>query len=60
MQVSIETTTGLERRMKVQIPAERVEREVEQRLKSLGKRAKLNGFRPGKIPYDVVKKRFGS
>jgi trigger factor len=60
MQVSIETTTGLERRMKVQVPAERVEREVEQRLKSLGKKAKLNGFRPGKIPYDVVKKRFGN
>jgi trigger factor len=60
MQVSIETTTGLERRMKVQVPAERVEREVEQRLKSLGKKAKLNGFRPGKVPYDVVKKRFGS
>jgi trigger factor len=60
MQVSIETTTGLERRMKVQVPAERVEREVEQRLKSLGKKAKLNGFRPGKIPYDVVKKRFGT
>ncbi|MDE2235522.1 MAG: trigger factor [Gammaproteobacteria bacterium] len=46
--------------MKVLVPAERVEREVEQRLKSLGKRAKLNGFRPGKIPYDVVKKRFGN
>jgi trigger factor len=60
MQVSIETTTGLERRMKVQVPAERVEHEVEQRLKSLGRSAKLNGFRPGKIPYDVVKKRFGT
>lgn len=60
MQVSIETTAGLERRMKVQVPAERVEHEVEQRLKSLGKQAKLNGFRPGKIPFDVVKKRFGS
>ncbi|MBU6420809.1 MAG: trigger factor [Gammaproteobacteria bacterium] len=59
MQVSIETTAGLERRMKVQVPAERVEREVEQRLRNLGKRAKLNGFRPGKIPFDVVKKRFG-
>jgi len=59
MQVSIETTAGLERRMRVQVPAERVEREVEQRLKNLGKRAKLNGFRPGKIPFDVVKKRFG-
>lgn len=59
MQVSIETTGDLERRMKVQVPAERVEREVEQRLKDLGKRAKLNGFRPGKIPLSVVKKRFG-
>lgn len=59
MQVSIETTAGLERRMRVQVPAERVEREVEQRLRNLGKRAKLNGFRPGKIPFDVVKKRFG-
>lgn len=59
MQVSIEKTNGLERRMKVQVPAERVEREVEERLRSLGKRVKLNGFRPGKIPFDVVKKRFG-
>ncbi len=60
MQVSVETTGGLERRMKVQVPAERVEREVEQRLKSLGKRAKINGFRPGKVPLEVVKKRFGN
>lgn len=59
MQVSIETTGDLERRMKVQVPAERVEREVEHRLRDLGKRAKLNGFRPGKIPFSVVKKRFG-
>ncbi|MGB9428644.1 MAG: trigger factor [Gammaproteobacteria bacterium] len=59
MQVSIETTSGLGRRMKVQVPAERVEQEVEQRLKTLGKRTKLNGFRPGKIPFEVVKKRFG-
>lgn len=60
MQVSIETTSGLERRMKVQVPAERVEHEIEQRLRNLGKNAKLNGFRPGKIPFEVVKKRFGS
>lgn len=59
MQVSIEKTSGLERRMKVQVPAERVEREVEERLRTLGKRVKLNGFRPGKIPFDVVKQRFG-
>lgn len=59
MQVSVEATGGLERRMKVQVPAERVEHEVEQRLRDLGKRAKLNGFRPGKVPPSVVKKRFG-
>ncbi|MGE5623941.1 MAG: trigger factor [Bacillota bacterium] len=59
MQVSLETTRGLERRMKVQVPAERVEREVEDRLKSLSKRAKIDGFRPGKVPMNVVKQRFG-
>lgn len=59
MQVSLETTSGLERRMKVQVPAERVEREVEDRLKSLSKRAKIDGFRPGKVPFNVVKQRFG-
>ena len=59
MQVSLETTRGLERRMKVQVPAERVEREVEDRLKSLSKRAKIDGFRPGKVPLNVVKQRFG-
>jgi len=59
MQVSLETTRGLERRMKVQVPAERVEREIEERLKSLTKRAKIDGFRPGKVPLKVVKQRFG-
>src|SRR6476660_3518087 len=59
MQVSLEKSDGLERRMKVQVPAERVEREVEDRLKSLSKRAKIDGFRPGKVPFTVVKQRFG-
>ncbi|HEX7964109.1 MAG TPA: trigger factor [Gammaproteobacteria bacterium] len=59
MQVSLEKSDGLERRMKVQVPAERVERETEDRLKSLSKRAKVDGFRPGKVPFKVVKQRFG-
>jgi trigger factor len=50
MQVSVETTQGLERRMKVQVPAERIESEVDQRLQRVGKSAKLKGFRPGKAP----------
>ena len=59
MQVSLEKSEGLERRIKVQVPAERVERETEDRLKSLSKRAKIDGFRPGKVPFKVVKQRFG-
>ena len=59
MMVSVETTGALERRMTVQIPAERVENEVAQRLKKVGKTAKLKGFRPGKIPAKVIRKRYG-
>ncbi|HEY1992540.1 MAG TPA: trigger factor [Gammaproteobacteria bacterium] len=59
MQVSLEKSEGLERRITVQVPAERVERETEDRLKSLSKRAKVDGFRPGKVPFKVVKQRFG-
>jgi trigger factor len=59
MQVSLEKSDGLERRLKVQVPAERVERETQDRLKSLSKRAKIDGFRPGKVPLKVVKQRFG-
>ena len=59
MQVSLETTRGLERRMKVQVPAERVEREVEEQLKSLTKKARVDGFRPGKVPLKVLRERFG-
>ena len=60
MQVSLESTGTLGRRIKVQVPAERIEREVEDRLKSLSKRAKINGFRPGKVPMQVVKQHFGA
>src|ERR1700757_32171 len=59
MQGSLEKSDGLERRIKVQVPAERVERETEDRLKTLSKRAKIDGFRPGKVPFKVVKQRFG-
>lgn len=60
MQVSIETTTGLERRMTVGIPAEQVEAEVTKRLQQATKTVRLNGFRKGKVPMSVVKQRFGA
>jgi len=58
MQVSVETTSGLERRMTVQVPAERIQSEVDSRLKSLSKRVKIAGFRPGKVPVNVVRQRY--
>jgi trigger factor len=59
MQVSVETTTGLERRMKVAVPREQIDSEVDKRLKSLAGRAKIDGFRPGKVPFSVVRSKFG-
>jgi trigger factor len=59
MQVTVESTGTLERRMRVELPAERIEQEISSRLKSVGRTAKLKGFRPGKVPPKVVKQRYG-
>ncbi|WJW74499.1 trigger factor [Thiohalobacter sp. IOR34] len=59
MQVSVENTGPLERRMTVQLPAEQVDQEIDNRLKSLARTARLDGFRPGKVPMRVIKQRFG-
>lgn len=59
MQVSVETTQGLERRMTVSVPAARIDGEVESRLKNLSRTAKIKGFRPGKVPIKVIESRYG-
>lgn len=59
MQVSVESGEGLERRLLVDLPAERVEGEVDKKLAELAKTVRLDGFRPGKVPARVVKQRFG-
>jgi trigger factor len=59
MMVSVETVSGLERRMKVQVPAERIEKEVDSRLERYGRTAKIKGFRPGKVPMKVIRQRYG-
>ena len=48
MQVSVETLNDLERRVTVQVPAERVAKEIQDRLVALSRKAKVAGFRPGK------------
>jgi len=59
MQVSVESIGKLERRMQVQVPAERVAAEIAARLKQLSRTARLNGFRPGKAPLKVIRQQFG-
>jgi len=59
MQVSIETLEGLERKMTVQVPSERVDEAVEKKLKDLSKSVRIDGFRPGKVPLKVVQQKFG-
>jgi len=57
MQVSIESIEGLERRMTVTLPAEQINQEVEKRLQNIARTAKMDGFRPGKVPISVVRRR---
>ena len=59
MQVSVETTQGLERRLTISVPAEKVDVEVKNRLRQLAKTQRINGFRPGKVPPSVIQKRYG-
>jgi trigger factor len=59
MQVSVESTGALERRMEVLVPAERVEKAVDERLQRMSRTVRLKGFRPGKVPVKVVRQQFG-
>jgi trigger factor len=60
MQVSVQSTGGLEKRMHVELPAEEVERTIDEELARLSRTARLNGFRPGKAPMGVVRQKFGA
>ena len=58
MQVSVETTGTIDRKMTVELPAAQIDETVEKRLKALAGRVKIDGFRPGKVPFSLVKKRY--
>jgi trigger factor len=60
MQVSLSTVAGLERRLEVAVPAERVAAEIENRFKDIARTARLKGFRPGKAPLAVVRQQYAS
>ena len=58
MQVTLETTSGLKRRMRISVPAEQFESKVEGKLKEAAGQVKIKGFRPGKVPMREVRRRF--
>lgn len=59
MQVSVEVLNGLERRVTIGVPAESIESEINKRLQQLARSQRLPGFRPGKLPMNVVNQRWG-
>ncbi len=60
MQVSLETTSMIGRKLIITIPTEGIDSEVNKRLQDLSRRVRLDGFRPGKVPMKVVKRRYGA
>ena len=59
MQVSVESTGALERRMEILVPADEIDKAVDERLQKLSRQVRLKGFRPGKVPVKVVRQQFG-
>ena len=59
MEVAVERSDGLVRHLRIQLPADRVDVEVLQRLQKATKTASLKGFRKGKVPLKVIKQQFG-
>jgi trigger factor len=60
MQVSLENTANLERRMTISLPAERLDGVVGTRLREIARTANLKGFRPGKVPPKIIEQRYGA
>ena len=59
MQISIETTAGLERRLTISVPSETFEQKISERLGEAAGRVRIPGFRPGHVPMKEVRRRFG-
>ncbi|WP_282040105.1 trigger factor [Halomonas alimentaria] len=60
MQVSVDTTSQIERRITVQVPAAEIDEAVNARLKDAAKNVRMDGFRRGKVPMSVIRQRYGS
>lgn len=58
MTASVEKTSGIGRKVNVVVPADKIEAAVQDRLKQLSKRVKIQGFRPGKVPMKIVEQQY--
>ena len=56
---NIETLAGLQRRLNITVTQQKIRGEVENRLKRIGRTAKVHGFRPGKAPLKVLEQQYG-
>ena len=59
MQVTVETVSKLERKMRITVPASEVSEKVEVKIKQAAGQVRIKGFRPGKVPIREVRRRFG-
>ncbi|MDX1519534.1 MAG: trigger factor [Gammaproteobacteria bacterium] len=59
MEVSLENTGALERRMQIAVPEELITSKVQSKLENLSRTTRIQGFRPGKVPMKVIRSRFG-
>jgi len=60
MQVTVEKSGAIERKLTISVPSEEVSQEIEKRLKDVAKNARIPGFRPGKAPKNVIQKRYSN
>jgi trigger factor len=56
---TVEDISATKKRLKIEIPSEAIESEIQSGLRGLQRRAKIPGFRPGKAPLSIIEKRFG-
>ena len=59
MTVTVETLEKLERKITLTVPVTAIQSEVDARLKKMARTVKMDGFRPGKVPMNVVAQRYG-
>ena len=58
MKASVEEISSIKKKVSVEIPEDQVAKEVESAYKDLGKKAKIKGFRPGKVPRNILERYF--